>query len=758
MDREKYILILKNIKDHVMKKIIIIILFTIFLSANVFSQLDFKNVVMQVPGSTTTMGAVQIGDVTNDGLNDVIVGSATLSSSPYEYNLFVYAQKPDGTLADPIKLHYGYGMMTGDIQIADINKDGLNDIVFSFGGSIGIYYQLPGGGFSSLKTLTGTVGSSYGIRVADFNNDGLKDILGFYNGNFQIFYQNQSGDFNLTSIPAQTSNCTQIECGDLNGDNLTDIAKIYGSKIEILYQKQGSGITNESSFVIDDSKVNAYFTGIAFGDLDNNGKNDIIVSYGGNSGRINIYHQTSNGKIDTVNVKTINTYDMPMPVRIADLNCDGDKEIIVGHHGWQNISVFNKYNQSDYSTYTLFPSLYYFTPFSMAVGDINNDGRPDIVDVDQDAKINILYNTSKPLTFDSYEHKVAGFKTTRDTTTTQVVNYTAIIDTASYCKKNKFIKQLIIQTFNNEHYSGDSLFIRHAVLCSAYTDTIATSFTYSKNFNIKNDTTYSIENRDIIQASIWNPVFYSKESYTNVAVNANICWTLTTDKDWIKPEKSSGTGDDYINFTISQNPSTTDRKGIITVSGDSVPPAVINIYQYGATPLLDISTSTIILNDSVNQSSSFEITSNVNWTITKDVDWISMDRTTGSGNDTINIQATLNTTTGIRQGILTITGEDNLVQTIEVKQLKTGLNSLNELTAAGIKIYPVPTAEKLYVESGKPTDIKQIQLCDLSGTIVYSCIPTGNKTGIDLSNLGAGIYFLKINTDTSAIIQKIIKN
>jgi hypothetical protein len=135
-----------------------------------------------------------------------------------------------------------------------------------------------------------------------------------------------------------------------------------------------------------------------------------------------------------------------------------------------------------------------------------------------------------------------------------------------------------------------------------------------------------------------------------------------------------------------------------------------------------------------------------------------MDRTTGSGNDTIYIQATLNTTTGIRQGILTITGEDNLVQTIEVKQLKTGLNSLNELTAAGIKIYPVPTAEKLYVESGKPTDIKQIQLCDLSGTIVYSCIPTGNKTGIDLSNLGAGIYFLKINTDTSAIIQKIIKN
>jgi hypothetical protein len=38
-------------------------------------QMNFKNVIMQVPNTTTTMGAVQIGDINNDGLNDVVCGS-----------------------------------------------------------------------------------------------------------------------------------------------------------------------------------------------------------------------------------------------------------------------------------------------------------------------------------------------------------------------------------------------------------------------------------------------------------------------------------------------------------------------------------------------------------------------------------------------------------------------------------------------------------------------------------------------------------
>lgn len=496
------------------KKITTLILF-FFLSISVLGQINFKSVILNIPNySNIQLKSAKIGDVTNDGLNDLVVGSTMKSDGSAASNIYLFVQKKDGLLSEPIEINYSKSnIQLYDIEVADMNNDKLNDIVITFGYTIGIFYQLPTGGFSPLKIITNDITGWYGIKTGDLNNDGLNDVLAFQNGSFKIFYQTQSGDFTLTTFPAETDYCTQLQIGDLNNDGLIDIVKISGSQIEIHYQKRGSGISTDSSFIIDANKSVFYFEGIAIDDINNDGRNDVVVNYGGSMGAFKIYYQNATGGIDTTNVKTVKTYDNPFPVSIADLNCDGDKEIIFGHNGWNNVSVFDKHGIQDYNGYKLFHSLENYNDFNMAVGDLNNDGRKDIVVVDLYAKVNVLYNISKPLTFDSYETKIANMQIKRDTTDSLVNSYyTTIINTESPFENVNYYKNDIVKLYSNEHYTGDSLLIRHGMLCSAYTDTIVTPFSYSKSFSLKLDTIKSIVNSYSPSENVGN---YNVKIYPN---------------------------------------------------------------------------------------------------------------------------------------------------------------------------------------------------------------------------------------------------
>lgn len=754
-----------------MRRILISIVLFVLLVIDATGQISFNNVIMQVPNTTTTMGAVEIGDVNNDGLNDIVTGSISYGYLYYDLYMVVYTQKKDGTMGTPIILNYTKTYQPlNDIEIADVNNDKLNDIVIAFGSSIGIYYQLPAGGFSDMKTLTG-ITASHGIKTGDLNDDGLTDILGFDNSSYKIYYQTPSGEFNLTSIPVKQTNYTQLQIGDLNGDGLNDIANICSAKIEILYQKKGFGITKTDSLIISPLNNDSYwsaFEGFTVADVNNDGRKDIVTSYGGNTGRMKIFYQTIDGKIDTTNAKSYAAYDIPTPIKVADLNCDGDNEIIIGNDAWERISIYNKHGLGDYGSYTLYPSLYYFTPFSMAVGDINNDGRPDIIDVDQDAKISILYNTSKPLTFDSFEKIVANLKIKRDTTIIDTIVYKAIADTAKLCKKNNYLKFQIHQIWNNEHFSGDSLLIRHAMLCSAYTDTIKTTFAFTKKLIISNDTIKSVENRDALILNFGNTAFTSESNYCYAYISANICWNISVDKDWIKPNTYSGSNggngtivNTYVGFSISSNPTIYARTATITITGDEVPSHTITINQEGATPAIYTSTSSIILSESVSNSAYILIGANVSWQTSIDADWLTVDKTqglpTGDGYDIITVQATPNSMNMDRNAMITFTGDENVVKTVTVKQLKKGLSAVENLSNNDIRIYPNPTQDKLIIETDLQIDDRQIQICDLRGISVYDTNIATYKNEVDFSNLQKGIYLLKLKIGGKMLVRKIIK-
>jgi hypothetical protein len=71
----------------------------------------------------------------------------------------------------------------------------------------------------------------------------------------------------------------------------------------------------------------------------------------------------------------------------------------------------------------------------------------------------------------------------------------------------------------------------------------------------------------------------------------------------------------------------------------------------------------------------------------------------------------------------------------------------------GIQIYPNPARDFITVKAGN-TPISRVSIYNMNGAIVI--IKNNGFENIDLSNLGKGIYFIKVESNEDLVIQKII--
>jgi len=155
-----------------------------------YAQIQFAPYTAIPTGSSPD--AVAIGDVNNDGLNDVVVGNGFYFDNENDYRILVYLQNNSGTLNLPVKYLYSSASLgITSLRIIDINNDSLNDIVLGFGTKIGFFYQNSLGGLDPLTTLeTGL--SVRCLEVADLNGDNLAEIAisSGYQTTFKVFFSN----------------------------------------------------------------------------------------------------------------------------------------------------------------------------------------------------------------------------------------------------------------------------------------------------------------------------------------------------------------------------------------------------------------------------------------------------------------------------------------------------------------------------------------------------------------------------------------
>ncbi len=156
-----------------------------------------------------------------------------------------------------------------------------------------------------------------------------------------------------------------------------------------------------------------------------------------------------------------------------------------------------------------------------------------------------------------------------------------------------------------------------------------------------------------------------------VTVTSDQNWAISDNQSWISLSKSSGSDDGSFTVTCSQNTSGSDRSGTITISGGGLT-RTITVNQDGID--LTVSPTTLSYGPS-GSSQTVTVSSNVNnWAVSESYSWISVSKTSGSGNSTFSITCTENTTSSARNGTVTVSVE-GITRTISVSQEKPTLTA-----------------------------------------------------------------------------------
>jgi hypothetical protein len=81
------------------------------------------------------------------------------------------------------------------------------------------------------------------------------------------------------------------------------------------------------------------------------------------------------------------------------------------------------------------------------------------------------------------------------------------------------------------------------------------------------------------------------------------------------------------------------------------------------------------------------------------------------------------------------------------------LTGISNQSVNSFEMYPNPASE--YVVIAKE-GVKYLQIIDQSGQVVYENLPGESQSRINLDKVPAGLYFVKIQTDTGISVEKLI--
>jgi YD repeat-containing protein len=171
---------------------------------------------------------VQLVDLDNDRRVDVL---RTTSSAYY-----IYFNSPSGWSSGPNRitepLAYGAPLTFDDprVKLADMNGDRLQDMVFVMDEQVAYFPSKGNGDFDAAVTMSNSPslsGRSGITQLADVNGDGLTDLLRVDRFAVSVWLNQASAGFAeevvLTDVPEYIAGETNLRLADMNGDGDTDL-------------------------------------------------------------------------------------------------------------------------------------------------------------------------------------------------------------------------------------------------------------------------------------------------------------------------------------------------------------------------------------------------------------------------------------------------------------------------------------------------------------------------------------------------------
>jgi hypothetical protein len=372
------------------------------------------------------------GDVNGDGAADVIVGATgndaggTTAGQAY---VFYGGPGADATADLTFTGAAAFDTFGGSVGAAgDVNGDGYADVIVgaqnndSGGTDAGrayVYYGGPEADAVADLVLTGAAGGdNFGRSVGtagDVNGDGFADVIvGAYlsdagrvdAGRAYVFYGGPGADpvadLVLTGgAPSDFFGYSVGTAGDVDGDGFADV--IIGAYNSDAGEADAGKAYIYYGSLSPDAVADLVLTGEAggdnfgrsvgtAGDATGDGWADVIVgayrndATGVNAGRAYVMTASLFGpRTDYV------TGPSPRSVAIGDFNGDGRPDLVAADFGGNEVSVFLGNGDGTFGPKAEFPTGP--NPTSVAIGDFNGDGRRDLATADFSFMVSVLLGT-----------------------------------------------------------------------------------------------------------------------------------------------------------------------------------------------------------------------------------------------------------------------------------------------------------------------------------------------------------------------------
>ncbi|WP_345508111.1 S8 family serine peptidase [Terrabacter aeriphilus] len=340
--------------------------------------------------SGTAYGPLALGDVDGDGRGDVVAGlTGTAPGGPAQ--LHVLRQKPAGGLGASVALATTGASLVRDLEVADVDGDGLRDVVVATDLGVQVFGQTPTHALAGPQVVADTAGATT-VEVADLDGDGRADLVTSTAGEVAVLLAQPDGSW-VRSVIDATGGADQLQVGDLDGDGRPDVAVSRGGALLVL-RHTADGWASRAVPVPGDWGAR----GVAVADLDGNGRLDLAAVTGGNgpSARLLVWRQTADGALPASPGSTA-VPDIPQPLEAADVTGDGRTDLVLGHGGWSTVSVVEQGANGALlppsSSFADSPSQYDLS--GLVVGDVTGDGRADVVAASWDG-LDLLTNAGGP--------------------------------------------------------------------------------------------------------------------------------------------------------------------------------------------------------------------------------------------------------------------------------------------------------------------------------------------------------------------------